>query len=107
RQPAILEAVVPGTVALLEALDEEVVDVGEGMGDAPGDMAVVGEVRESRHTGDLEADRIELLAADMALRVHARHLEDTVRIAGEQRPAAGGARAPDCPVVAAAAGHVG
>src|SRR5262249_57859295 len=58
----------------VELLDVQVVDVGHGVGDAPGHVLVVPEVREPGDAGHGEADRVELIAAQVHLRVHAGQL---------------------------------
>ena len=93
--------------AVLELLDEQVVDVGKGMGHAPSHMPVVRKVREARHPRYRQADGIKTGAGQMALQVHAGQLEHPVRVASQQWPPAGAARWCHRPIVAAATGGIG
>ncbi len=104
RQPCITEQVMRR--AGIEALDEQVVDVDEGVRDAPGDPAIMGEMRKSGHARHREADDVEGVAGEVPLRVHVRDLEHTMRIAGQQWPSRCAARRRHRPVVAAPAGRV-
>src|SRR5919199_1494689 len=91
---------VAGGVAGGEALQVEVLVVGAGVGDAPGDARVVGEVGEGGDAGEGVADDVELRAGEVVLVVDVRHVGRAVRVAGHQRLARGGATAVDRPVVA-------
>jgi hypothetical protein len=64
----------------------------------------VPEVRQGRHARNGEADRIELIAAEMHLRIHARQFESAMRVASEYRPAGSGPARCQRPVVAPAVG---
>lgn len=89
---------------LVELPDIQIVNICERMRDAPGHLSGVREVREGRHARDSQADRIELIAAQMHLRIHARQLQSAMRVASEYRPAGGGPARCQGPVVAPAAG---
>ena len=89
-------------VAGVDALDVQVLDVGHGGGDAPGDMSVVADenARRARRAG---ASDVQLAAGgQMGLVEHARQARKHVRIVGQQRLARAGARARDRPGVACA-----
>src|SRR2546430_6251920 len=75
---------VPGRISAVELLDIQIVNIPKRMRNAPGHLRVVREVRKGRHARDSEADRIELIAAQMHLRVHARQLESAVRVRSEE-----------------------
>ncbi|GAA3227793.1 hypothetical protein GCM10020256_39410 [Streptomyces thermocoprophilus] len=86
----------------------EVLVVGHGVGDGPGDGAGVAEVGEAGDAGDGEADDVELVAGEPYLLVDAGVLDEPVRVAGEDRLPGGGAVAGEEPAVAAGgAGAVG
>ena len=55
RQPFVLEQVLQISAAIIpgvETLDVEVLIVGRGVGDGPGHVGVVAEVRKARHAGE-------------------------------------------------------
>src|SRR5260370_7463474 len=70
----------------IEAFDIEIVDIDEGMGNAPRHLAVMAEIRESRCAGHCEADTIEIVAGEMSLRIHARPFQHAMRIPRQQCP---------------------
>src|SRR5439155_26031961 len=102
-QPVALMEV-PGRISAVELLDIQIVNIPKRMRNAPGHLRVVREVRKGRHARNSEADRIELITAQMHLRVHARQLESAVRVASQYRPAGGGPARRQRPVAAPAAG---
>ena len=72
---------ITGRISAVELLDIQIVNIRERMRDALGHLRVVREVRKGRHARNRQADRIELIAAQMHLRVHARQLEGAMRVA--------------------------
>src|SRR5690606_22466791 len=63
-----------------QPLAVEVLVVGHGVGDGPGDGAGVTEVGDAGDAGHGEADDIELRAGQADLLVHARVLDEPVRV---------------------------
>ena len=68
----------------VDALDEEVLHVGPGVGEAPGEVAGAAQQREG-HPRQRRAHDLELRRRDMGEVPDARHLEAQVRVVGEQR----------------------
>src|SRR5258708_33958719 len=92
-----------GLYRRIEAFEIEIVDIDEGMGNAPRHLAVMAEIRESRCAGHCEADDIEIVAGEMSLRIHARHFQHAMRIPRQQWPTGPGPLRSEGPVVAASA----
>lgn len=91
-----------------QALAVEVLVVGHGVGDGPGDRAGVAEVGDAGDAGHGEADHVELVAGQADLLVDAGVLDEAVRVAREERVPGDGALPGDQPAVAAGgAGAVG
>ena len=84
----------------VELLDDQVLAVGEGIGESPGDALVVADDHE-RHPGHGHAGRLEVLPGPDVRRVPDRgHPRDQVRIVAEDRPARRRPLAGDDPGVA-------
>ena len=64
------------------------------------------EVGEARHADEREADGVELGAGEVALVVDVRDLDETVRVAGDERATGLGSAAGERPRVRPA-GHLG
>lgn len=94
------EGLHPGPRAA-QSLPVQVLVVGHGVGDGPGDRAGVAEVGDAGDAGDGEAEDVELGAGEPDLLVDAGFLDVAVRVAGEDGLAGGGAGAGDQPAVAA------
>lgn len=106
--PARAERLDGAVRAAAQPLDVQVLVVGHRVGDGPGGGAGVPEVGEAGHTGDGEAQDVVVRAGQADLLVDARVLDEAVRVARDDRRAAGGAVARHHPAVAAGdAGAVG
>ncbi|CAM5638679.1 hypothetical protein SGRIM128S_01033 [Streptomyces griseomycini] len=91
-----------------QPLPVEVLVVGHGVGDGPGDRAGVAEVGDAGDAGHGEADDVELRAGQADLLVDAGVLDEAVRVPGDDRPTGDRALPGDQPAVAArGAGAVG
>lgn len=84
-----------------QPLPVEVLIVGHGVRDRPGDMAGVGEVRDARDAGNGEADDVELGAGQMDLLIDAGVLDEPVGVATDDRVPGDRTRAAHQPAVAA------
>ena len=87
-----------------EMLDEHVGVVAHAVGDPPGNFGIVAEVGKAGNAGKAHADRVELIAAQVALVVHVRELDAAVWVASQQRLSAGGALTAERPRVGGAVG---
>ena len=101
RLPRAVDLVARGVVGV-EALDVDVLHVGESVGDAPGAMLVVAD-DDAGHAGQGEAGNVVIAAAEVIGVPDGREDGRQVGVVGQLRPAAGGARPADNPVVAAQA----
>nr|MCF0101693.1 hypothetical protein [Streptomyces sp. MH191] len=91
-----------------QPLPVQVLVVGHGVGDGPGDRAGVREVRDARDAGDGEPEDVELGAGQPDLLVDPGFLDEPVRIARDDGLSGGGTGAGDEPAVApGGAGTVG
>jgi len=90
----------------VDPLHEQVIAVGHGIGDAPGDAIVVAD-DDPRHAGNGGADHIGAAAVEMHLVPDVGHLQGQVGIVGQQRLARRRFRAVHRPVVAAAPSGTG
>ncbi len=84
-----------------QAFAVQVLVVGHGVGDGPGDRAGVAEVGDAGDSGHGEADDVELRAGEVDLLVDAGVLDVAVRVTGEDGQAGRGPLAADQPAVAA------
>ncbi len=88
----------PGTP---QPLPVQVLVVGHGVGDGPGDRARVAEVADARDARDGEADDVELRAGEVDLLVDAGILDESVRVTGDERVPGDGPLPAHQPAVAA------
>ena len=91
---------VAGGVLRIELLDEEVLGVRSGVGEAPGDPAVVPEHHE-RHPGEGRPDDVAARPGEMGEVPHRRHGEAEVRVVREERLSRRALRARDRPAIRA------
>ncbi len=91
---------VAGRILGIDALDEQVLDVGAGVGEAPGDPAIVPQ-HDTRHAGHAGADQLDLRRPQMRKIPVARRAQAQVRIVGKKRRAGGRATAGDDPGIGA------
>ena len=101
RRKAVRRQILRGVVRI-DPLDEQVLGVGAGVGEAPGDLAVVAQhhPRQARHGG---ADQLALGRLEMGEIPGAGRAQAQMRVVGEQRRAARGAAAIQHPGVRAQA----
>ncbi len=91
-----------------QPLPVQVLVVGHGVGDGPGDRAGVAEVGDAGDAGHGQAHDVELGAGQVNLLVDARVLDPAVRVTGDDRPPGDGPLPAHQPAVAAGgAGAVG
>ncbi|EFL40512.1 PE-PGRS family protein [Streptomyces griseoflavus Tu4000] len=84
-----------------QPLAVEVLVVGHGVGDGPGDRAGVAEVGDAGDARHSKADHVELRAGQTDLLVDARVLDEAVRVTGDDRVPGDRAVPGDQPAVAA------
>jgi len=101
-RPPLAVDLVARRVVRVEALDIYVLDVGEGVGDAPGAVVVVAD-DDAGHAGQGEAADVVVAAVQMDGVPDGREDGRQVGVIGQLRPAALCARPSDDPVVAAQA----
>ena len=103
---APLRREVAGGVVGVDTLDEEVLHVGPGVGEAPGEVARLAQQREGQPR-QRRAHDLELRRLDMGEVPDARHLQAQVRVVGEQRLAGFRVFAAQHPGVGAEPGRAG
>lgn len=84
-----------------QPLPVQVLVVGHGVGDGPGDRARVAEVGDAGDAGDGQADDVELGAGEVDLLVDPWLLDEAVRVAGDDRVSGDGPFPAHQPAVAA------